>query len=174
MWGRRGRAGLPVGLPARPGPRPLPGAAARRQRPRAAAHAEVGSRQTARQNQHQLCVRRAASPRAHVSVRKAPLQDRHAAARHRLHRPAQGTAHGRLRPTHLRGAHPTRRHPHPGARPRRMEHKRSHCALVVDQLGELRGSPQQAERSDEPGTLTGQHHDMTRRGLFITHLKFCK
>ena len=43
--------------------------------------------------EHQLCVRGAAAARADLPLREAPLQDRHAPPRHRLHRPPQVGRH---------------------------------------------------------------------------------
>lgn len=64
--------------------------------------------------QHQLSLRRAARPCAHVPLWETPLQDRHAALGHRLHCPARGHPPVRPPPQSLRGAVPEERLPkHP-------------------------------------------------------------
>ena len=72
--------------------------------------------------QHQLGVRRAARARADVPLREAAVQDRHASAGHRLHRPAQGRAALRPGPAHLRREVHARRAETRSWR--RVEHKR--------------------------------------------------
>lgn len=70
----------------------LQGAAACRQHPGEEEDAE-----------HQFCLRGAALPRTHVSLREAAVKDRHSETGHSVHRPAERDPHVRLRPQVLCG-----------------------------------------------------------------------